>query len=170
MKKVLERRSNFKEVSPFAHHVTYHQLLQHRAAAKLHVWLQGEALGAEVEQLLQALDQPLQLLLLLHAALQFLTVTLNSTQHGLQLSLREGKWKTELKASVSLKAVQQTLPGAVRPAGSEPADAAAQLPPAGSESAQPSAAETPESQQQPEIQPVLTPQRENFKMCLSELP
>lgn len=62
-------------------------LLELSSAVELCVRLPCEAFRAQSEQLLQAVDQPLVLLLQLRTALQLLTVGANTTQSTVQLPL-----------------------------------------------------------------------------------
>lgn len=72
---------------PHTDHVTAVLLLELSSVVELCVRLLCEALRAQSEQLLQAVDQPLTLLLQLHAALQLLTAGANTTQSAVQLAL-----------------------------------------------------------------------------------
>ena len=63
-------------------------LLELSSAVELWVGLLCETFRAQSEQLLQAVDQPLVLLLQLHAALQIISVGPDSTQSTIQLSLQ----------------------------------------------------------------------------------
>lgn len=62
-------------------------LLELSSVVELCVRLLCEAFGAQSEQLLQAVDQPLILLLQLHTALQLLTAGANTTQSTVQITL-----------------------------------------------------------------------------------
>lgn len=72
--------------------MTAELLLELSSAPELSVRLLCcEALGSQSEQLLEAVDQPLILLLQLHTAPQLLTAGANTTQRRVQLLLLTGR-------------------------------------------------------------------------------
>lgn len=72
---------------PQTDRVTAVLLLELSSVVELCVRLLREAFRAQSEQLLQAVDQPLILLLQLHTALQLLAAGANTTQSTVQLAL-----------------------------------------------------------------------------------